>query len=335
MLTAYASKYGSPEIIELRQVDLPPVKADEALVRVLGSSVNAADLIYLSGRPLVLRIAAGPFRPQYKTLGRDVAGVLEEVGADVTAFKAGDEVYGEINFGAFAEFVSVPEHLLAHKPANLSFEAAAAVPLAAITALQGLRDTGKLQPGQRVLVNGAAGGVGSFAVQIAKALGAEVTAVCSTDSLDLVRSLGADHIIDYTQEDFTRTGQRWDIIFDLVSNRPLRRCRHALSANGIYVPAGGKVRSFFKAFVVSLFTRRVKMFVAKSNRPDLEVIRNMIERGQVVPVVEQISDLGEVAKALHTRRAGHARGKTVISIGGGANGALATGATTDTGEPKW
>lgn len=331
MLTTYASKFGQPEVIKWRQVDIPPGKADEVLVRVLGSSVNAADLFYLTGRPYVLRVASGLFRPRHKVLGRDVAGVVDAVGSDVTAFAPGDEVFGEINFGAFAEFVSAPEGLLAHKPSNLSFAQAAAVPLAGITALQGLRDVAKLRPGQRVLVNGAAGGVGTFAVQIAKALGAAVTAVCSTDSVDLVRSIGADQVIDYTREDFTRTGQRWDVIFDLVGNHPLSKCLRALTPRGVYVPAGGPVRSFFKAFLASIINRSVKLLITKSNQKDLDVLREMIEGGQVFPVIHQISGLGEVAEALRTRRAGHARGKTVISNGDGANPELSMGTATNTG----
>ena len=335
MLTTYASRYGSPDELELRQVDIPPVKSDEVLVRVQGSSVNVADLFCLTGRPLILRFTSGLFRPRHKVLGRDVAGIVEAVGSEVTTFAQGDEVFGELKFGAFAEFVSAPARRLVEKPSNLSFAEAAAVPLAGITSLQGLRDVAKVRPGQRVLINGAAGGVGTFAVQIAKALGAEVTAVCSTDSVDLVRSLGADEVIDYTREDFTRTGQRWDVIFDLVASQPIAKCRRVLSPDGIYVPAGGPVRTFLKPVLASLVFRNVKMFVAKSNQKDLAALRDMIERGQVLPAIEQISDLGEVAEALRTRRAGHARGKTVISIGGGADEALATGATTDTGEPKW
>lgn len=235
-------RYGSSEVLEFREVDRPVPKDGEVLVRVRAASVNARDWHVMRGDPYVARLAFGLRRPKrrMRIQGGDFAGVVEAVGKDVTRVRPGDEVYGEAD-GAFAEYLCAPQGVLGPKPANLSFEQAAAVPLAGNTALMGLRDVGKVGPGQHVLVNGASGGVGTFAVQIAKALGAEVTGVCSTRNVDLVRSLGADHVVDYTREDFTRTGARYDLVFDLVGNRTLADCRRALNPTGMLILAGGGV----------------------------------------------------------------------------------------------
>jgi NADPH:quinone reductase-like Zn-dependent oxidoreductase len=233
-------EYGSPDVLELEDVDLPVVKDGEVLVRVFGAAVNPGDWDLLRGTPYLLRLSTGLFKPRKKVLGLAIAGRVEALGSEATRFHPGDEVFGEIIGGAFAEYASVSEDALALKPANLTFEQAATVPVAGTTALQGLRDIGRVQLGQKVLINGASGGVGTFAVQIAKALGADVTGVCSTPNVDLVRSIGADHVIDYTQEDFTGNGHHYDLIFDNVGNRSLSDCRRALTPRGTLIPNSNK-----------------------------------------------------------------------------------------------
>jgi NADPH:quinone reductase-like Zn-dependent oxidoreductase len=317
-------EYGSPgDVLELEEVDRPVVKDDEVLVRVHAASVNFADYHYLMGTPYIIRTAAGLAKPKNKILGRDVAGRVEAVGSDVTRFHTGDEVFGEANFGAYAEYVCVPEDWLALKPANLTFEQAAAVPIAGVTALQGLRDVGRVQLGQRVLINGASGGVGTFAVQIAKSFGAEVTGVCSKGKMDLVRSIGADHVIDYTQEDFTRTGQHYDLILDMAGNRSLTECRRVLNPKGVYVSSTaepdrrwvGSIPRLIKAIVLSPFvSQKMTFFAAKQAKSDLVVLRELIEAGEVTPVIDSNYKLSEVPEALTYYGEGHAQGKTVITV---------------------
>jgi NADPH:quinone reductase-like Zn-dependent oxidoreductase len=283
---------------------------------VFGASVNPADVFLMRGVPRMVRLERGLLRPRSPLLGKDVAGVVAAVGPGVTGFEAGDEVYGEVG-GSYAELACAPEALLARKPRNLSFEEAAAVPLAGITALQGLRDKGRVQAGQRVLVNGAAGGVGTFAVQIAKAMGAEVTGVCGTDCAALVRSLGADHVVDYTREDFSACEGHYDLIFDLVGSRPLRACVRALQPKGLYLAAMGKVGWLLKAALVGLVSRRVAVLTTAPNRSDLDELRELVERGAVTPVIHRRFALHQVPDALRLQEAGHARGKTVISMAPG------------------
>jgi NADPH:quinone reductase-like Zn-dependent oxidoreductase len=312
--------YGSPDILELREVAKPEVADDDVLVRIRAASVNRLDWYVATGTPYVGRPLTGLRKPKDEALGVDFAGTVEAVGRDVTQLHVGDEVFGGRS-GAFAEYVSVGVGV-AQKPANLSFEEAAAVPVAAVTALQGLRDKGQLQPGQKVLINGASGGVGTFAVQIAKALGAEVTAVCSTRNVDLVRSLGADHVIDYTREDFTRSGQRYDLLFDNAGSRSWWTCRRVLAPRATVVLVGGpKTRllgplGHFAAMRLASLgsSRKAVFFMAKVDRPDLEVLRELIEAGKVTPVVERRYELSEIAEALRYMGEGHARGKLVVTV---------------------
>jgi len=316
-------KYGPPDVLELREVDRPAVTDDGVLVRVHASSVNPADWYALTGRPYVARPQLGLLKPRSHTSGVDFAGTVEAVGTDVTQFRPGDEVFGGRS-GAFAEYVSVPEErAVVPKPANMTFEQAAAAPVAALTALQGLRDKGQLQPGQRVLVNGASGGVGTFAVQIAKALGAEVTGVCSTRNVDLVRSIGADHVIDYTQEDFTRSDRRYDLMLDVAGSRPWSACRRVLNPQAILVIVGapkgnrllGPLSHVVKVRLAALrSSQKVVFFIAKLNKPDLEVLRELLEAGKVTPVIDRRYELGDIAAALRYLGEGHAQGKIVIAV---------------------
>jgi NADPH:quinone reductase-like Zn-dependent oxidoreductase len=304
-------KYGPPDVLELQEVDTPTVTDSEVLVRVHAASVNPLDWHFLRGTPFVVRIWAGLVRPKRKILGADVAGRVEAVGGKVTRFQPGDEIFG-MKSGAFAEYLCVPEEGVVLKPANLTYEEAAAVPVAALTALQGLRDKGQIQPGHKVLINGASGGVGTFAVQIAKSFGAEVTGVCSARNLDMVRSIGADRVIDYSEEDFTQTDVLYDLILDAVGNHPLSDCRRALHANGIYVAVAGSV---VRALWIAMTGRkRMVSMLTKSNREDLCFMKERLETGKVTPVIDRRYPLREVAEALRYLEEGHARGKVVITV---------------------
>ena len=308
--------YGSPDLLELKSVDRPRVKDHEVLVRVHAASLNAGDYFSMKGSPWLARFSVGFPKPKDYILGWDAAGEVEEVGRDVKAFKIGEPVFGACSH-TLAEYVSVPEDCIAGKPANLTFEQAAAVPTAALTALQGLRDAGRIQAGQQVLINGAAGGVGTFAVQIAKALGAEVTAVCSTRNVESMRAIGADHVVDYTQEDFCRTGQRYDLILDNVGNRSFSDCKQALTPAGILVPNTGHAGMGYviQAAVRSLYVQQQgKLFMARPNRADLEVLKDIIEAGKVAPVIDRTYSLAETSQALKYVGEGHVRGKVVILV---------------------
>jgi NADPH:quinone reductase-like Zn-dependent oxidoreductase len=308
-------KFGSADVLRLAEIEPPRISGDEVLVRVHASTVSIGDWFWLTGTPLMMRPASGLLRPRDRVLGRDVAGVVTAVGADVRDMHIGDEVYGEIPFGAHAEYVAAPARLLARKPANLTFEQAAAVPLAGGTALQGLRDAGRLSAGQHVLVNGASGAVGTFAVQIAKAYGAEVTAVCSGPNAELVRSLGADHVIDYAHEDFTRGDARYDLIFDLVGSRPIGACRRVLTPTGVYVASTSKLRVLLRAALMSIVARgRVVVLVARGSKADLDALRELIEAGRVTPVIDGSYSLSQVPEAFRQQGLGHARGRKVITI---------------------
>lgn len=329
-------KYGSPDdVLELRDIDKPVVKDNEVLVRVHAASVHPDVWHVVRGLPYVLRImGAGLLKPKNSVPGTDVAGHIESVGKNVTQFQPGDEVFGESvrghqwhNGGAFAEYVSVPEDALALKPANLTFEQAAAVPTSAFIALQGLRDQGRVQPGQKVLINGAGGGVGTFAVQLAKAYGAEVTGVDSTGKLDMVRSIGADQVIDYTQENFTRIGERYDLIVDVPGNHSFSGCRHALTPKGTYVFIGhdrfgdsggrwiGSLGRFFKLLVLSLFvSQRVGPPTSMGTKDPLVVLKEFIEAGKITPVIDRTYPLSGVPEAIHYLEEGHVQGKVVITV---------------------
>ena len=312
--------YGSPDVLELQEIEKPDVPDDEVLVRVQAASVNPVDLYSLTGTPYLARILGGLRRPKSSNLGVDFAGTVEEVGRNVTQFRPGDEVFGRS--GAFAEYVCVRD-AVAPKPTNLTMEQAAAVPVAALTALQGLRDHGQIQPGRNVLINGASGGVGTFAVQIAKALGAEVTGVCSTRNVDLVRSLGADHVIDYTREEFTRNEQRYDLMLDVAGSRSWSECRRVLDPQATLVivgaPKGSRLLGPLSHIVgVRLAavrsSQKVVFFMAKPNRADLMVLGELLENGKVTPVIDRRYALSEIADALRYLGEGHARGKIVLTV---------------------
>jgi len=316
-------KYGPPEVLQLKEVEKPTPSDDEVLVKVHAASVNRADWGFVRGKPFVVRLWSGLLKPKNTILGADIAGRVEAVGRNAKQFQPGDDVYGEISvcgWGGFAEYVSVPENALALKPANLTFEEAAAVPLAAVTALQGLRDHGQIQPGQKVLINGASGGVGTFAVQIAKSFGAEVTAVCSTRNLDMAHSIGADQVIDYTQEDFTQNEQRYDLIFAVNGYHPISDYKRALSPEGIYVCTGGTGAQIFQAMFLGPFIsmtgskKMVNMGVTKQSKRDLVFMKELLEAGKVKPVIDRRYPLSEVAEALRYLEEGHARGKVVITM---------------------
>lgn len=307
-------RYGLPEVLRFdEQVRVPQPKRGEVRLRVRASSVNFGDWAMLTGKPRPLRLAFGLLRPRHRIPGMDVAGVVEAIGEGVTRFRPGDEVFGEVR-GAYAEQLCAAETLLAHKPRNLDFAQAAAAPIAGITALLGLRDSAKLRPGMRALINGASGGVGTFAVQIAKALGAEVTAVYSARNADQARELGADRVIDYAREDFTADGERYDAIFDVVGNQPLSRCKRALTPEGIYVSSAGKLCRVLGVAIAGLFSRRVTMLVAKPNADDLAQLAALIEAGQVTPALDRRYTLEQAPEALAYFGEGHSRGKSVITI---------------------
>ena len=315
--------YGSPDVLRLQEVAKPVPKDDEVLVRVHAASVNARDWRYMRANPVFLRLMGGSFlRPKNPILGVDVAGRVEAVGTAVRQLRPGDEVFGYLSRyrgGTFAEYACAGEDEVAVKPANLSFEQAAAVPLAVCTALQGLRDKGNLLPGQRVLVQGASGGVGTFAVQIGKALGAEVTGVCSTRNLDLVRSIGADHVIDYTKEDFTRRGTQYDLILAVNGYHPISDYLRSLTPEGVYVVAGGSMRQLFEAALQARRSPRVgspktHVVTLVHKQEDLVFLRGLLESGQVKPVIDGSYPLRRTAEALRYFEETHARGKVVITV---------------------
>ncbi|RAY12890.1 NAD(P)-dependent alcohol dehydrogenase [Actinomadura craniellae] len=318
-------RYGSPDTLTLRDVDEPAIAPDEVLVRVRAASVNPYDWRHLRADPYLVRLSYGLRRPKAGLiLGADLAGVVERVGDEVTGFRPGDEVFGEVPLGSFAETVAVPQDRLAVKPAGLSFEQAAAVSMAAHTALQGLRDVGQIEAGQRVLVHGASGGIGTFAVQLAKAFGAEVTAVCSTRNLELVRSLGADHVVDYTSTDFTQREERYDLLMDIVGDRSLAKLRSVLTPGGTLVIVGGIAASnrllgpaaqILRGALVARFVRhRVVSVSWKPNAKDLRFLAELMEAGRVTPVIDRTYAFTEVPEALRYLERRRARGKVAITV---------------------
>ena len=315
------SRFGSPDVLQIREVEKPVPKDNEVLIEVRAASVNPADWHFMRGTPYIGRIMFGLRKPKVPRLGVDVAGVVEAVGRNVTEFKPGDEVFGTCR-GAFAEYACTSESALVAKPENVTFEQAAAVPVAAFTALQGLRDKGRIRSGQKILINGAAGGVGTFAVQIAKVFGADVTGVCSTRNVDMVRSIGADRVIDYNQEDFTKGEQRYDLILDCIGNHSLSACRRVLNPTAICVMVGGPsvrwgislVPLLIKALVWSRFSsRKLVMVLAKGSKADLTIMRELMEAGKITPVIDRRYTLSEVPEAIRYLEEGHARGKVVIT----------------------
>lgn len=318
--------YGPPDVLEVREIKKPAPNDDQVLVKVHAAAVNPLDWHFIRGTPYVMRMMMGGLRkPKDPLVGVDYAGTIEAVGKNVTQFKPGDAVFGNRS-GAFAEYLCArADRAIAPKPANMTFEQAAAVPVAAITALQGLRDEGKVQPGQKVLINGASGGVGTFAVQIAKSFGAEVTGVCSTRNVDLVRSLGADHVIDYTKEDFTKSGERYDVILDNVGTQPLSGFRRVLKPNGICVIIGGggpndgkwvgPVARPIKAKLMSPFiSQKMGMMMADANQKDLTVLADLMQSGKVTPVIDRTYPLSEIREAIRYLETGRARGKVVVTV---------------------
>lgn len=317
--------YGSPDVLKLEEIEKPTPADGHVLIRVRAASVNPLDWHFMRGTPYVMRLGTGLRKPKATRLGVDFAGTVEAVGNHVTQFKPGDDVFGA-RTGALAEYLSVPEDCgLVLKPAGLTFEQAAAIPVAALTALQGVRDKGRVRPGVKVLINGASGGVGTFAVQIAKHFGAEVTGVCSTRNVDLVRSLGADHVIDYTREDFTKSTERYDVMIDNVGNRPLTACRRLLTADGRYVLIGGGgpndhrwVGPFARvlgAVVLSGFvSQEMGMFMADVNKQDLTLVGDLIQAGKVTPVIDRRYRLSDAPEAIRYLEQGRARGKVIITM---------------------
>jgi NADPH:quinone reductase-like Zn-dependent oxidoreductase len=323
MKAAVRDKYGSHDAVELREIDKPVAADDEVLVRVRAASMNQADWYSMTGRPYVGRAEMGLLKPKSNRLGVDFAGQVEAVGKDVTQFRPGDEVFGGKD-GAFAEYVCVrEERAVVLKPANVTFVQAAAMPVAALTALQGLRDKGQIQPGQDVLINGASGGVGTFAVEIAKSFGAEVTGVCSTRNVDTARSIGADHVIDYTHEDFTRGDRRYDLMLDVAGNRSWSDCRRVLKPQATVVLVGGPKTNRLigpMGHVVKLSlaglrsSQKVAFFIAKFNKADMVVLRDLLEAGKATPVIDRQYELSKIADAFRYMGEGHARGKIVITV---------------------
>jgi NADPH:quinone reductase-like Zn-dependent oxidoreductase len=309
--------YGSPDVLELKEIEEPVVKDDSVLVRVHAAALHAGDYFTMRGVPIPVRMMIGLRKPRVNYVpGIDVAGRVEAVGRNVTRFQPGDEVFGSCN-GACAEAACAGEELLVPKPANLTFEQAAAVPTSALAALHGLRDAGKVQPGRKVLINGASGGVGTFAVQIAKSFGAEVTGVCSTRNVEMVRSIGADHVIDYTREDFTQDGPRFDLILDNVGNRSFSDCRRALTPRGVLIPNTGHAGMGYilAAMVRSVFVRQQgRLFVSMPNHADLVLLRELVESGKVRPVIDRTYPLSDTPEAFRYLEGGHARGKVVITV---------------------
>ena len=315
-------RYGSPDVLKLTDVEVPTPAEHQVLVKVHAAAANPLDWHFMRGSPFVVRLQAGLSKPKDPRLGADVAGVVEAAGRDVTAFKPGDAVFGSVGKGAFAEYACARENALAPKPENLTFEQAAAVPVVGFTALQGLRDAGNIQSGESVLVNGASGGVGTFAVQLAKSYGTEVTGVCSTRNVELVRSLGADHVIDYTQADFTQDGGRYDLIYDAVGNRSVSDLKRALRPGGRCVIVGFTTMSrLVRHMIFGPLTSRTGdktiglMGTAQPNQDDLTHITELLEEGRVVPVIDRQCPLAETAEAIRYLETGRVRGKVVITIG--------------------
>jgi len=319
MKAIVCTQYGPPDVLQFTELAKPTPADNEVLIKLYAASANPVDLHLMRGKPFFLRLMSGGLRaPKRKVPGHDIAGRVEAVGRNVTQFKPGDAVFGACR-GAFAEYVCAKEDNLALKPANSSFEDAAAMPVAALTALQGLRDKGRIQPGQKVLVDGASGGVGTFAVQIAKSFGAEVTAVCSTQKVDTARSIGADHIIDYTQEDFTKSGQHYDLILAANAHHSIFDYRRALIQNGIYVMAGGGGLQALQAVLLGPLLSRIgrkktRFFIAKIDQKDLVFLKELLEAGKVVPVIDRRYPLSDAAEALRYLAEGHAKGKIVLTV---------------------
>ncbi|MGK9185565.1 NAD(P)-dependent alcohol dehydrogenase [Priestia filamentosa] len=322
MKAIVCNKYGSPDVLELKKIKKPLPTENEILVKVHSASLNFGNLVLLKGKPFLARFAFGLTRPRYSIPGGDIAGKVEAVGKEVKLFQVGDEVFGDLSgcgWGGFAEYVTVPEHALALKPANISFEEAAATPMAGVTALQGLRDKGKIKPGQKVLIYGASGGVGTFAVQIAKSFGVEVTGVCSTRNLEILHSIGADHIIDYTKEDFTKNEKCYDLILGVNGSNSISAYKRVLKPNGNFVHVGGSESQLFQALVLGPFismtgSKKISNLLQRANQKDLNYIKELLDNGKVKPIIDKRYKLNEVTEAFKYFQEGHAQGKVVITL---------------------
>ena len=322
MKAIVCNKYGSPDVLELKEIEKPLPKENQVLVKVHTASLNYSNLVLLKGKPFLARLAFGIKRPKYSIPGGDIAGKIEAVGKDVKLLQVGDEVFGDLSvcgWGGFAEYVTVPEYALALKPTNISFEEAAATPMAGVTALQGLRDKGKIQSGQKVLINGASGGVGTFAVQIAKSFGAEVTGVCSTRNLEILHSIGADHIIDYTKEDFTQNGECYDLILGVNGSNSILAYKRVLKPNGNFVHVGGSESQLFQSLVLGPFismtgSKKISNLLQRANQNDLNYVKELLETGKVKPIIDKRYKLSEITEAFKYFQEGHAQGKVVITV---------------------
>ena len=314
-------KYGPPDVLQLKEIEKPVPKENEVLIKVRVASITFGDLAAVKGEPFMVRFTLGLRKPKYKTPGKDVAGEIEVVGANVKDFKAGDAVFGDLSecgWGAFAEYVSAPENAVVHKPANSSYKEAAAVPESAVVALQGLRELGRIQSGQKVLIYGASGGIGTFAVQIAKSFGTHVTGVCSTRNMELVRSIGADLVIDYTKEDFNQNEEQYDLILATAGYRSLFDYKRALAPGGRYVATGGKMAQIFQPMLLGPWLssdgRKMTNLAMKPNKKDLTFVKDLIEAGKVKPVIDKTFPLKELPDALRYYGQGHSRGKVVVTV---------------------
>ncbi|MGB5944455.1 NAD(P)-dependent alcohol dehydrogenase [Paenisporosarcina sp.] len=322
MKAMFYDKYGPPEVLKLIEMEKPIPKDNQVLVKIQASSVNYGNLVLLKGVPYLSRLAFGLLKPKYTIPGGDIAGRVEAVGKDIKQLQPGDEVFGDLSgcgWGGFAEYVAVPEDVLVLKPVNISFVEAAAVPMAAVTALQALRDKGQIKSRQKVLINGASGGVGTFAVQIAKSLGAEVTGVCSTRNLDILRSIGADHVIDYTKEDFTKKTQSYDLILAVNGYHPISAYKRALNSHGRYVMVGGGGAQFTEALVQGPFisltgNKKMGNMLQRANQKDLIFMKELLENGKVKPVIDRTYNLSEAHEALRYFEEGHSQGKVIITM---------------------
>jgi len=317
-----SNKYGSPSVLELKEVRKPLPTENQVLVKIHSASLNFGNVVLLQGKPFLARFAFGLIKPKYSIPGGDIAGTVEAVGKDIKGFKVGDEVFGDLSscgWGGFAEYVAVPEHALALKPANISFEEAAATPMASVTSLQALRDVGKIKSGQKVLIYGASGGVGTFAVQIAKSYGAEVTGVCSTRNIEILRAIGVNHILDYTKEDYTQVKEHYDLILGVNGSNSISTYKRLLKQNGNFVHVGGSESQLYQTVILGPFismsgTKKMKSFLQRANHEDLNVVRGLLETGKVRPIIDKQYKLSEITKAFEYFQEGHAQGKVVITV---------------------
>ncbi len=322
MKAIVCGKYGSPDVLELKEIKKPSPTDNQVLVKVHSASLNFGNLVLLKGKPFLARFAFGLTKPKYTIPGGDIAGTVEGVGKDVKLFKVGDEVFGDLSscgWGGFAEYVAVPEYDLALKPTNVSFEEAAATPMAAVTALQGLRDKGDIKTGHKVLIYGASGGVGTFAVQIAKSFGAEVTGVCSTRNVEILRSIGADHIIDYTKEGFTQHKQRYDLVLGVNGSNSISAYKRVLKPHGKFVHIGGSESQLYQTLLLGPFismtgTKKISSLLQRANQKDLNAVRELLESGKVKPIIDKAFKLSEIKEAFNYFQEGHAQGKVVITL---------------------